>query len=156
MGTDPNPNHARHAGQPMEPTSRATASTKTSTQARFWGQTPIGGSGLAWSAYRRRSLLPPFMGTDPQSKPGDRPPIQTMQGMLDSPWNRLRGLRRARRRVRRPSFGDRPWDRPQLREFLNRPQSKRPRHAGQSAGIILEDHGEHEHRGIIRFATDSS
>ena len=55
-------------------------STKTSMLARFWGQTPIEGSGLAWSGCRRRSLLPHFWG---------QTPIQTKRGTLDSPWNHL-------------------------------------------------------------------
>jgi len=126
LGTDPDPNYARHAGQPAEPNSTITS---TSTQARFWGrpgfgdrpwdrpqskpckarwtargteldddhkhkyagqvwgQTPIRGerlgrvtaagcfcphfgdrprfAGAAWSGYRRRPLLTPFLGTDP-------------------------------------------------------------------------------------------
>ena len=44
-GTDPNPNHARHAGRPVEPNS--TTITSTSTQARFGDRPQFGGSGLA-------------------------------------------------------------------------------------------------------------
>jgi hypothetical protein len=40
---------------------------------RFWGQTQ--GSGLSWPGYRRRPLLPPFLGTDPNPNQCSKCPV---------------------------------------------------------------------------------
>jgi hypothetical protein len=80
LGTDPNPNHARHAGQFVE-----------SAWARFWGTDPNSG-GAAWLGRLTGAgyFLPRFWG---------QAPIQTMQRTLHSPWNQPLGRRRVPERV---------------------------------------------------------